>query len=351
MTIPLVSICSLAYNHAPYIRQCLDGFVMQKTNFPIEFIIHDDASTDGTADIIREYEHKYPDIIKPIYQTENQFSKGINFGKNLIIPRIQGKYFALCEGDDYWTDEYKLQKQIDFLEANKDFSICYHPVKMYKQEEGVFVESYWEKLNYPDITDIKMLAENNHIHTASVIYRYDRKIFEELYNFSLLPVGDYQCHMLFAKSGKIKRLPDTMAVYRMHKNSIWGLKTIDYQVTIWLKVLESLLTYFNKERDIFEILKKQYIRTANGLFSIHANNKGDIPQYVFDQIKNYSEEIFYTIIKENIIENCTFKNSVYGNIIEYYGNSIILTFILRCYRKVNFIGSKISHYIKNLFTK
>ena len=101
----VVSIQCLTYNHAPYIRQCLDGFVMQKTNFRFEAIIHDDASTDGTQEIIREYEKKYPDIIKPIYQKENQYSKGIpGYITNIISSKCKGKYFALCEGDDFWID-------------------------------------------------------------------------------------------------------------------------------------------------------------------------------------------------------------------------------------------------------
>ena len=120
----MVSICCLTYNHEPYIRDCLEGFVNQKTNFKFEVIIHDDASTDKTADIIREYESKYPDIIKPIYQTENQYSQGIKFGKKYIYPKMRGKYVAFCEGDDYWCDNNKLQKQFDFF----DFYPEAHPI-------------------------------------------------------------------------------------------------------------------------------------------------------------------------------------------------------------------------------
>jgi len=105
---------------------------MQKTTFPFEILIHDDASTDGTADIIREYEVKYPDIIKPIYQTENQYSRGINPYLAFVYPRAQGKYIALCEGDDYWIDPLKLQKQVEFLENKKNISIVIHPVKLEK---------------------------------------------------------------------------------------------------------------------------------------------------------------------------------------------------------------------------
>ena len=121
----MVTIRCLTYNHEPYIRQCLEGFVMQKTNFRFEAIVHDDASTDGTADIIREYAAKYPDIIKPIYETENQYSKHDGSLRRIMNAQMHGKYVALCEGDDYWVDPLKLQKQVDFLEANPEYGMCY----------------------------------------------------------------------------------------------------------------------------------------------------------------------------------------------------------------------------------
>ncbi|MFK2238497.1 glycosyltransferase family 2 protein [Bacteroides fragilis] len=110
-TPPLVSIFCITYNHSSYIRQCLDGFLIQKTNFPFEVLIHDDASTDDTAGIIKEYEAKYPDIIKPIYQVENQYSKGLDINIVYNLPRARGKYIAMCEGDDYWIDPLKLQNK------------------------------------------------------------------------------------------------------------------------------------------------------------------------------------------------------------------------------------------------
>ncbi len=114
----LVSISCITYNHRQYIRDAIKGFLMQRTNFPVGILIHYDATTDGTEEIIREYEKQYPWLIKPVYQAENQYSK-----HNGIISKIQygldrGKYIAFCEGDDYWTDPYKLQKQVNILESN-----------------------------------------------------------------------------------------------------------------------------------------------------------------------------------------------------------------------------------------
>lgn len=140
----MVSIVCLAYNHEKYIRKTLEGFVMQKTDFAFQAIVHDDASTDGTADIIREFEEKYPDIIKPVYQTENQYSKKARINRNFIYPKCKGKYIAYCEGDDFWSDPMKLQKQVDILEANENCSICHHRVNVIR-ENGELTEDYFPR--------------------------------------------------------------------------------------------------------------------------------------------------------------------------------------------------------------
>lgn len=125
----MVSVCCTAYNHAKYIRHTLEGFVRQVTNFRYEVVVHDDASTDGTLTIVREYEQKYPQLIKVIAQKENQYSKGVKIIQNIIFPALQGKYLAICEGDDYWCDDHKLQKQFDAMQAHPECSICTHLVK------------------------------------------------------------------------------------------------------------------------------------------------------------------------------------------------------------------------------
>lgn len=131
MNTPLVSICCITYNHAPFIRQSLDGMLMQQ-GVDFEILIHDDCSTDGTTEIIREYAEKYPDIIKPLYERENQYSKG-NAGcmDDFNIKRAQGKYLAFCEGDDYWVDPLKLQKQVDFMETHSECSATVHRYQKY----------------------------------------------------------------------------------------------------------------------------------------------------------------------------------------------------------------------------
>lgn len=121
----MVTIRCTVFNHERYLRECLEGFVMQKTNFRFEAIVHDDASTDGSAAIIKEYAEKYPEIIKPIYETENQYSKHDGSLGRIMREHTHGKYVAFCEGDDYWTDPLKLQKQVDALENNPECKICF----------------------------------------------------------------------------------------------------------------------------------------------------------------------------------------------------------------------------------
>lgn len=287
---PLVSICCITYNHAPFIRQCLDGFVMQKTNFPIEVLIHDDASTDGTADIIREYEQKYPEIIKPIYQTENQYSKGLMISRTYNYPRVQGKYMALCEGDDYWIDEYKLQKQVDFLEANEDFSICFHHVNLFDETKGIFIDNYTVP-EVPDVTDINTLIEKyNYINTLSVMYRVNKKVFEDIIKLPNFGIGDYPLHMLHAEYGKIKKLSEIMGVYRLHEGGSFSTKPVIEQYILWCKMLTGLIIHFSNKEEIYNQLINKY---KDGIYSILINFQ--------DEIANYDKDILYLKTFDNYI--------------------------------------------------
>ena len=223
MQLPLVSICSITYNHAPYIRQCLDGFLMQKTNFKYEIIIHDDASTDGTAEIIKEYAEKYPDLITPIFQTENQYSKGLRgFYARFVYPRAKGKYIAICEGDDYWTDPLKLQKQVDFLEANPDFVMCSHTHKILYESLGELKNS-WYRINKEDgvfYNIITLINGDWFFHPLTVVYRADKLDLKEYsqYPYSMDAVLFF--HLL--KKGKGYMFPEEMGVYRVHSGGIWS---------------------------------------------------------------------------------------------------------------------------------
>lgn len=242
-SIPVVSICCATYNHVHFIRQCLDGFVMQKTKFPFEVLIHDDASTDGTQDVIREYEAKYPDIIKPIYQKENQYSKGVRVSLVYNYSRVRGKYVALCEGDDYWTDPYKLQKQVDFLEAHPDYVMCSHQFNQYWQEEGRLEEiadPHFKGADYdlPNLIGGRWLTQ-----TLTVMYRRSALNLQdyEKYGMSM----DMILFYALLKQGKGYCFPDVMAVYRCHKGGVWSEVSLNKQRLMEFK---ARIAIYNKEQ-------------------------------------------------------------------------------------------------------
>lgn len=176
-----VTIWCLAYNHEKYIRSALDGFIMQKTNFKFEVIVHDDASTDNTVNIIREYERKYPDIIKPIFQTVNQEKLKVDKMSKFLIPNAKGKYIAFCEGDDFWSDENKLQLQYDYMESHSDVELCVNKVQ-YLNEDGSKTNKTLPKNNlfskskfFDNQTFAKLLflKKSYPFHTSSFFIRKD----------------------------------------------------------------------------------------------------------------------------------------------------------------------------------
>lgn len=215
-----VSIRCFTYNHERFIRQCLEGVVMQKTDFRFEAIVHDDASTDNTAAVIREYAEKYPDIIKPIYETENQYSKHDGSLTRIMNAHTRGKYIAMCEGDDYWTDPYKLQKQVDFLESHPDYVMCSSRFDKYWQESGLLEEDPDKKFKGADYDLQNLIGGKWLTQTLTVMYRrsaLDLKRYEQ-YGMSLDMILFYE----LLKHGKGYCFPEVMGVYRYHDGGVWS---------------------------------------------------------------------------------------------------------------------------------
>ena len=216
----IVTIRCLVYNHEPFLRQCLDGFVMQKTCFRFEAIVHDDASTDGSAAIIREYAEKYPEIIKPIFETENQYSKNDGSIRRIMNAHTHGKYVAMCEGDDYWTDPYKLQKQVDFLESHPDYVMCSHRFNQYIEDKKLLEEDDDKNFQGADY-DLKNLIGGKWLtQTLTLMFRrsaLDLQHFES-YGMSMDIILLYE----LLRNGKGYCLPDIMAVYRYHGGGVWS---------------------------------------------------------------------------------------------------------------------------------
>lgn len=217
---PVVSISVITYNHENYIRQALDSFLAQKVNFHYEILIHDDASTDKTQEIIREYEEKYPDIIKAIYQTENQYSKGMsNISAYFNYPRAKGKYIAFCEGDDYWIDSNKLQIQIDYMEEHKECSMCIHAADLVT-ENNKFIRDSRPYSTDKCLTTEEVIDERELYPSASMLFRTEYgKMLPDFYYHA--PVGDIPLHLYMATKGYIYYKNDKMSAYRLGGAGSW----------------------------------------------------------------------------------------------------------------------------------
>lgn len=282
----MVSICCLAYNHEKFIRQALDGFIMQQTNFPFEIVIHDDASTDNTAKIIKEYESKYPHLFNAIYQTENQRSKfksGMNPRFN--YPRAKGKYIALCDGDDYWTDPLKLQKQVDFLDTHKDYSGSFHNCNI------VYLEKKLREKTFPDLTNHTIMfndvLKDWLIPTASFVFRKD--VLNNLsHTYAKLQSGDRLIHLLVANEGFIKFEHNIWSVYRIHDKSITETNQNFHNLNgqkNYLKLLISILPNLKAENKL--LTRKQI-----SILSRFIHNNSNFPEklvYKLISIKHNSD--------------------------------------------------------------
>lgn len=207
----MVTIRCITYNQEPYIRDCLEGFVMQQTNFRFEAIVHDDASTDGTAAIIKEYAEKYPDIIKPILETENQYSKHDGSLNRIMNEHTHGKYVAYCEGDDYWTDPQKLQMQVDYMELHPKCGLTYTQSKIYNQRQDSFIGT-WGK----DGTFEQLCKEASFVPTLTTVLR---KSLLDMYNRQVennpkFLLGDVPLWMFLMINSQTYFFAKTTGVYR-----------------------------------------------------------------------------------------------------------------------------------------
>ena len=260
-----VTIRCITYNQKDYIRQCLDGFVMQRTNFRFEAIVHDDASTDGTAEIVREYAEKYPDIIKPILETENQYSKHDGSLGRIMNANTRGKYVAICEGDDYWTDPLKLQKQADFLDANPQCSLTYHACKNVFSTPckvncitGENVKDFYSDVDF---------VIHYPFQTATVMYRkdiLDSDLYKKAQAIGCV-FGDVLLYFSASRFGTIEGVNEKMSVYRRHEGGIsqhmYDADKLWKSYNDWLKVallFGGKISSFIKKERLSALIVKAY---------------------------------------------------------------------------------------------
>ena len=211
---PKVSVVTTTHNQEAYVRQTFDGFVAQQTDFPVEIIVCDDASTDTTPAIIREYAERHPHLFRPILRTEN-----LGLNANLIggLSAARGEYLALCEGDDYWIDPLKLSKQVAFLDRHPQTAVCFHPVRVV-WENGRTKDSEFPPVDWRRDLSLDRLIRRNYIQTNAVMYRRLQR-YDDI-PADVMPL-DWYLHVRHAVHGEIAMLPETMAVYRRHAEGMW----------------------------------------------------------------------------------------------------------------------------------
>lgn len=277
---PIVSIICTTFNQKKFIKDTLEGFLIQKTSFPVEIIVHDDASTDGTTEIIKEYESRHPQIIKAIYQTENQYSKRINIAKEFVYPRLKGKYIATCEGDDYWIDPLKLQKQVDFLEENEDYGLVYTEIdrvdsegviidrNFFKNDSASFCETFEDYLIYAPFR-------------APCTWLFRKSLYKE--KDKRYVIGDLPMLLDIVAHSKIHRFDDATANYRVLIKSASHFISLNSNYSFIKGVYQVQMDYarkYNVSEDVIDKIQTKFAWTSynfavaeNDLKQIKAANK------------------------------------------------------------------------------
>jgi len=297
---PIVSILCPVYNHEKYIIETLESILMQETKFAFEVLVHDDASTDRTSTIIRNYEIKYPNIIKPTFQSKNQLSIGIKPLWNHLLPKVKSKYIALCDGDDYWTDPYKLQKQVDFLETNEEYTLCASRFMHIDENSNILGEGpTLDPLRIDQHDEYNRQFENftldDYLSYPYNIFQYSSVLFRNIDDLTFgmdkgIYGGDLILSINLLKKGRaFYFLDDYFSTYRIHANGVWNkngkikkakIKVADY------KKLRILYSEYSEE--INKILKCTY----NELSIEYARN-GDILKSFFNYLLSLPNDSEY----------------------------------------------------------
>ncbi len=249
---PLLSAICLAFNHEDYISQALDGMLMQETDFPFEIVINDDCSTDNTVAILKEYAEKYPSIIRLILQKENQYSKGIKI-EILLIKEAVGKYIAICEGDDYWTDPHKLQIQLDVMRAVENCQMSFHSALDVWVDKSKKDSVSTKRANGNRLFTTKevILGGGGFCPTASLII--EKEAIAAMPQWIYGPLnGDYYLQIFGSLKGGALYIDRTMSVYRRNAAGSWSsnmqdLEIREEQVKKMMPVLEAMDSHFENK--------------------------------------------------------------------------------------------------------
>lgn len=299
-----VTVYCLTYNHKEYIEKTLEGFVSQNVSFPYKVIVHDDASTDGTQEIILQYAKKYPKIIFPILQNENQYSKNMGIYVNFIRPLIETKYTAICEGDDYWSDSGKLQLQYDYMERNPECSLCVHNTEM-MDEKGNSIKKMFNssKVNVDyDAAQVIGKGPGGLFHTSSFFYRTELRDCRPD-AFVMKYVGDYPLAIYLSCNGYVHYIGKVMSKYRVGSVNSW-VKASNKDTNKKLQHIEDEIQSLNR-MDVYT--------------ELHYHEQ-------FQQVIG-RDEFECSVLKEGLIG--TLRNSYYRRIFNRYPMKVKFKYILR----------------------
>ena len=249
-TRPLLSIVCTTYNHVDFIRDCIEGFLKQETSFPVEILIHDDASSDETADIVESYRRQHPTLIKAVCQAENQYSRGVKVLQTFIRPLVRGKYVASCEGDDYWVDPRKLEIQVGFLEQNPGYAVSAHDAMMIDQHGTILKKSLLSGRDKRDCAGEELMAGNVWILTMARVYR-DYASPEHVPEAACVLAGDRLTTAILGSFGAYKYHPEIEpAVYRSHPGGVWSEISAKGQLETRISTYFWIYRYFSRTANI-----------------------------------------------------------------------------------------------------
>lgn len=285
-TLPLVATSTLTFNHARYIRECLEGFLMQKTTFPVRIVIYDDCSTDSTSEIIKEYQVEYPQLFfvtRPPFNTWKHPERR-NYGRPFREARNVAKYIAMCEGDDYWTDPLKLQKQVEFLEEHPDFSFTFHDALVKHENTGKQHPRIGDR-KIDETVDLKSVIIQNNFPTASLVYR--TSAYNAISKKTLkTSKGDYALVIRLAEKGLGKYIPEVMSAYRLHEGGVWSSMSMDYKLTESVKFYDLLYDYF-EDPAIRKVIVQKRNSTIHSL-SLAALRRGEFRKGLAGLIRHWN---------------------------------------------------------------
>lgn len=239
-----VSVICLTYNQADYIAQCLESLVAQETSFPFEVIVHDDCSSDGTDELVKGFASVYPLKIKPLFEEENQYSQGRNIQQDIVGPHIRGRYVALCEGDDWWLDGKKLQRQFDYMESHPDTAGCAHCARVFNDTTGCYEGLIEPVAKAKDYSTDEIISEIAPFATNSLFYKRELHCPPAVYRG--WGVGDYPLCIWLSTQGKFHYDPAIMSAYRTHAKGSWSVRTsasADFATTTYNRIIQGLKAF------------------------------------------------------------------------------------------------------------